>query len=332
MQQYIRHVRVDADGGKFSTFSDGDTGLRVRFEVHQAVRGTPPYAVIMLSNVNTETKNAFQKEYKKVSLSAGYREQGSNPPVLFSGNIIQARIFREDVTDTVLQVVATGHEKEARNYAVVNKALASGHTMDDRVQVAVAAFKELGVQAGSIASLGTYKFPRNFVAHGMAHDLLREICNATQADWWLNDNKLHIAKARETIPGNTTVLNANTGLVGIPEQTIEGVQFNCLLNSAIVPGARVKIDNRSITQAQFSPAYGGETTNRLYLDPNTLGLSADGVYKVLKVQHSGDTRGNDYITHGWCVALGADNRALRAAGVYDDLTQGLPTGLPYSQG
>lgn len=67
MQQYIRHVRVDADGGKFSTFSDGDTGLRVRFEVHQAVRGTPPYAVIMLSNVSTETKSAFQKEYKKVS-------------------------------------------------------------------------------------------------------------------------------------------------------------------------------------------------------------------------------------------------------------------------
>lgn len=162
------------------------------------------------------------------------------------------------MTDTVLQIVATGHEKEARNYAVVNKALASGHTMDDRVQVAVAAFKELGVQAGSIASLGTYKFSRNFVAHGMAHDLLREICNATQADWWLNDNKLHIAKAKGTIPGNTIVLNANTGLVGIPEQTIEGVQFNCLLNAAIVPGARVKIDNRSITQAQFSPAYRGD--------------------------------------------------------------------------
>ncbi len=30
------------------------------------------------------------------------------------------------MTDTVLQIVATGHEKEARNYAVVNKALASG--------------------------------------------------------------------------------------------------------------------------------------------------------------------------------------------------------------
>lgn len=328
-QQYIRHVEVRANGGAFKCFSDGDQGLRTRFQVNQAVAGTPPTSVIMLSNINGETKNAFQTEYKKVSLLAGYRDGGMAQ--MFDGVIIQARVFREDVTDTVLQIVARGQFNEARNFAVVNKALASGHTVNDRVQVAVDAFKELGVQPGTIASLGNYKFPRNFVAHGMASDLMREICRATEADWWIADNRLHIVKKKDTLPGNTIVLNADTGLVGIPEQTIEGVQFTCLLNYEIKAGCKVKIDNRSITRAQFSASPAAEPANQLYLDPKTLGLSADGVYKVLKVAHTGDTRGNEYYTHGWCVAVGADNKALRAQGVYTDMVQDLPTGLPYKQ-
>ncbi len=81
-------------------------------------------------------------------------------------------MFRENPTDTVLQIVARS-SNSARNYATVNKAISSGHTMDDRVQIAVEAFKKQGVLPGVIESLGTTKFPRNFVAHGMAHDLLR---------------------------------------------------------------------------------------------------------------------------------------------------------------
>jgi hypothetical protein len=329
-QQYIRHVEVRPEGGDRTYASDGDTGLRTRFQVNQAIAGSPPTAVIMLTNINTETKNKFQKEFKKVSLFAGYRDGGKAQ--LFSGSIIQARVFREDVTDTVLQITARGQENEARNFAVVNKALASGHTVNDRVQVAVDAFKKMGVQAGTINSLGKYKFPRNYIAHGMAHDLLREICRGSQANWWIADNKLHVLKSNETLPGNIIVLNADTGLIGIPEQTIEGVQFTCLMNYEVKAGAKVKIDNRSITQAQFSANPTAEPANQLYLDPNTLGLSADGIYKVLKVVHTGDTRGNEFYSHGWCVALGADNKALRAQGVYTDMVQDVPTGLPYNQG
>ncbi len=130
------------------------------------------------------------------------------------------------------------------------------------------------------------------------------------------------------LPNGVIELNSNTGLVGMPEQTIEGVQFTALLNPSIVPGCRVKLDNRSITQAQFGTSYNSDSTNALYLDPNTLGLNADGLYKVLKVAQVGNTRGNEYHTHGWCVGIGADNKALRSQGVYDDVNVGIPDSLP----
>lgn len=327
MQQYIRNVRLTAGNGQFVAASDGN-GLCIRFQVEQAVRGTPAHAIIDVLNTKSETNAKFtSKQYTQVSLAAGYREQGGSPPTIFTGEAIQARVFRENATDTVLQIVARSSDK-ARNFAYVNKALASGHTADDRLQIAVEAFKQQGVMPGIIESIGTIKYPRNFVAHGMAHDLLRELCTARQAKWWIQGEKLNVVRDNSALPNSTIVLTSATGLIGIPEQTIEGVQFTALLNPLIVPGCRVKIDNRSITQAQFGASYASEGTNQLYLDPNTLGLNADGLYKVLKVAHTGNTRGNEFYTHGWCVGIGADNAALRAQGVYDDVNMGVPDAFP----
>lgn len=331
MQQYIRHVRLSVNGGQFVAESDGN-GLCIRFQVEQAVRGTPAHAIIDVLNTSGQTNVRFtSKQYTQVELAAGYRSHGGNPPTIFRGEIIQARVSRESITDTVLQLLARSSDT-ARNFATVNKALASGHTMDDRVQIAVEAFKKQGVMPGVIESLGKTKFPRNYVATGMAHDLLREICIGRQAKWWVHDEKLNIVRDNSALPNGVIVLNSATGLVGIPEQTIEGVQFNALLNPSIVPGCRVKIDNKSITQAHFNPSFAAEGSNQLYLDPNTLGLNADGLYKVLKVAHQGNTRGNEYYTHGWCVGIGADNRALRQQGVYDDVNVGIPDSFPVEGG
>ncbi len=77
------------------------------------------------------------------------------------GQIRQARNLREDVTDKVLVIIATD-SGDARNFAVVNKSLASGHTHMDRAQAAIDALKALGVQQGYIdtAALSKIKFPR----------------------------------------------------------------------------------------------------------------------------------------------------------------------------
>ncbi len=118
----------------------------------------------------------MRKEKAPVTLKAGYRDGGMG--VIFQGEILQVRNGRESVADTYVHVIATSGEN-GRNYATVNKALASGHTYSDRLKIAMDSFKAMGLKQGFVTNSTSVSFPRNFVAHGMAADLMREICRAT---------------------------------------------------------------------------------------------------------------------------------------------------------
>lgn len=294
-RQYLRYVEATING--VTVRSDGDNGLRIVFGTRQAVTGTPHHCNIIITNPAPKTIAAMRKEKAKVTLKAGYVD--IPPGLIFEGEILQVRNGRESVTDTYVHVIATSGEN-GRNYATVNKALASGHTYADRVDVAMKAFQGFGLQKGFIDQLNQRKFPRNFVAHGMAHDLMREICRANGASWFIQGDKVHLLKSQNTLPGGTHIINADTGMVGLPEQTIEGVIVKVLLNYDIYPGSKVKLNNASVQQASFSPSNSQSTTNEFFKPGGALALSADGTYKVWRVEHEGDTRGQNYYTTLTC--------------------------------
>lgn len=296
-EQYLRTLTASVNG-KSVTYAN-TTDLRIRFDTHQAVKGTPHHCNIVFTNLAPATIAAMRKENAKVTLKAGYQSGAAG--LIFEGEVLQVRSGRENVSDTYCHVLATSGGN-GRNYATVNKALAAGHTHRDRIGVALDAMKPFGIVPGFIDELGKRKFPRNFVAHGMAHDLLREVCEAAGATWHIQGNRLNILKAGTTLPGGMIVINAKTGMVGLPEQTIEGVIVRCLLNPNLYPGGKVQLNNASIQQAALSPSTGAQGTNTLFGEGGILALSADGTYKIWRVEHEGDTRGQAYYTTITCTA------------------------------
>jgi hypothetical protein len=80
-------------------------------------------------------------------------------------------------------------------------------------------------------------------------------------------------------------------LVGTPEQTNEGIKVKCLLNPLILIGGKLKIDE------QFSAA-SSENGALVKID-------ADGIYRVLGVSMSGDTRGTDWYSSIVCIGVDA---------------------------
>ena len=114
-------------------------------------------------------------------------------------------------------------------------------------------------------------------------------------------------------------LNSDTGMIGLPEQTLDGVVVRCLLNYRILPAQKIRISEGSIQQAAFSPAYAGALNNELL--QNQLGLAADGIYKALLVEHNGDTRGPNWYTEIVCVkADGGASPSLYARGITEEQT------------
>ena len=288
-EQWIRQVKLTV--GDDSEELDL-SALRIRFDVRQADIQTPGTADILVTNPSPQTAANARKEYTKVTLQAGY---AGNVGTIFEGKVAQMRYGRENPTDTYLAILATDNG-QAHNYAIVNKTLAAGHTFRDQIDVCLEALKPFGVTAGYIADLPSVTLPRGAAMFGMVRDKLRDICAATGTSWSVQQGKLNVIKSDSYQPGDAIVVNSQTGMVGMPVQTIDGIEVRMLLNPQVQPGRRIKINQADVQQAAFSPAYTGAVANAMI--PS---LADDGIYKVLVVSHSGDTRGNPYYTDVICI-------------------------------
>ncbi|BAU89380.1 hypothetical protein MPPM_0775 [Methylorubrum populi] len=312
-EQYLRTVRLFADGREvFSArekTGEAPGALRIRFQVQQMDASKPNVCSVIVTNPAPSSVKTFMQERKKISLSVGYQ---NHDQVVFKGEIIQTRSGREDITDTYMHVIARSMDR-ARNYATVNQALAAGHTYRDRIDVAVKAMREYGMEVGHIADLGNKKFPRNYIAFGMAKDLLREVCEGAGASWSIQNNVFQVVKNDQALPNSRVVLNSNTGLIGRPVQTIQGVEGRALLNPMLKPGGLVEINEKSVEQATINPAYRGEQYNSMIQR-----IAADGVYKLYVVEHIGDTRGLEFYTDFIGIANGDPiSKALASRGISD---------------
>lgn len=301
-RQYLREISLVLEGG-------GDSldlsSFRVAFQVvHGETITSPQSARITIYNLRSETERQIQKEFSKVSLSGGYQ---GNSGLIFKGEIIQAVRGRENPVDTFITLVAKDSDT-AHNYGVVNKALAAGHTYKDQVMECFKAMQPHGVELGFIADLGPKRMSRGVVLHGMAKDLLRTIGFETRTTASVQNGKLQMVKNDGFTPGEAIVLNSRTGMIGRPEQTIDGIVARCLLNPRIYPGVKLKIDEASISQQLFSPDYTAEKNNSMI--PET---AADGIYKVLFVDHAGDSRGGPWYTISTCLSASGSNIPLGLA-------------------
>lgn len=295
-RQWIRYFGLSIET------SDGTidvSNLRGRFSVRYATVQSPNSAEIIITNLSEATAQKINKEGQKVTLTAGYEDGHA---IIFSGNIVQKRVGRENPVDTYLSIIAEDGSR-AYNYATVSKTLAAGSTFRDQVDVVLEAMKPHGVTAGYIADLGSKKMPGPRTLFGMARDVMRDIATSTGATWTIENGKLDVVKANASKPGDVIVLNSTTGMIGRPVQTFDGIIARMLLNTRVKPNGRIKIDQGSIDAAAASTVYGDQVkANNDFLEGM---LATDGIYKIVVVEHHGDSRGNPWYTEVVCIRADA---------------------------
>lgn len=272
--------------------------LRIRFSVRRGDITTPNSADIRVYNVNDQTaKKAQLKEFERVVLQAGY---AGNFGVIFDGTIKQVRRGRESQTDTYIDITAADGDS-AYNFAVMNTSLAAGSTANDHLQAALKSMESRGITMGEGGALSANKLPRGKVMFGMARDYLDTLGKTQDLSWSFQDGKLTMIPNTAYLPGEAAVINSATGMVGLPEQTQNGITVKMLLNPGVRIGRRLQINNASIQQYR----YGLGLSNAVQNDFTHMSakLDADGFYKVLVANHSGDSRGNEWYTDVICISV-----------------------------
>ena len=304
-RQWLRKARLTV--GNAAGNGRDLSELRFTFNVKAADLQTPNAATIRVFNLSDGTSNEVQNEYTKVTLQAGYEETGIG--VIFEGEIKQIRRGREDSKTRYLDIVAADGDPQL-NFGVINIALAAGASHADQIKALSTA---MGAPIGYMPDLTTGQLPRGKALYGMARDHLRMICDSAGLTYSIQNGKLIFLPLNGFKPGEAVVLNAQTGMVGWPEQTENGIKVRCLINPQLEIGCKLQLDNKSIVQALQDPSLQGQLAFANL--QASVPLNDDGLYRIYVLEHVGDTRGNDWYSDIICLSIdGTVPNALAAKG------------------
>jgi hypothetical protein len=230
-------------------------------------------------------------EFDEVILSAGYE---GDAHVIFRGNIKHA-VSYWDQGDRKVDIQAADGDHDYRD-AIVQTVLSAGTSDVEEVKAVLRAMPN--TKPGQIASHGKKRI-RAKVISSPAREVMHGVSAALDAHWSIQDGFLQVVESTGVLDTDAIVLNEQTGLLAAPELSDKGIRVTSLLNPYIGINGKLQLNNSDVkieTKQFYTSGPKVKTKHLVRLSPN-------GVYKVFKLRHEGDSRGEGK-TISECVALG----------------------------
>ena len=119
---------------------------------------------------------------------------------------------------------------------------------------------------------------------GMSKDYLAQIAKSANATYYSEDGKVNIINIVQE-PGNRIKsYGPRNGLLGTPSQNELGISCEVLLDPSVNINTFFHIDNERIAGYQYQ------------VGQPVRSLDNEGIYRVIRLTHIGDTRGEDWKT------------------------------------
>lgn len=269
-------VMVDIGGGKIFDVSE----LRCTFQIIKTAIREPNQSILTIYNLSPEDENKLIQNGQRIIIEAGY--SGSQYGMIFSGNIIQALRSKENGVDYTLTLVSMDSERYV-TYGLIGVSLVAQQTARDAVN---ALLTKSSFQAGAGFLTDTsIKYPRGKVMFGQSTDFLEQISVSQNATYYTDDGKVNIVTATDVGKNKVLSFGPQTGLIGSPIQNELGIECDLLLNPHIQLNSLFHVDNKKVQNYRYTP---GQPVRS---------LDSEGLYRVIKLTHEGDTRGEEWTTH-----------------------------------
>ncbi len=277
-------------------------------------------------NLSTATQNRIMaQEFSRIQVIAGYDgnpdDAGNYPDrnvgLIFNGDIRFTVAGKDNITDSWVLVQCID-SWQGHLYAGVRTTVAAGWKYKDLFEAGMKTYQPFGISAGSVPDFPDTVFPRGRVLVGNTSDLMNSIAGKCDANWWYENNQVNIVPESKYID-EVVVLNANTGLIGMPQQTMgAGVNVRCLINPKIKLGGLIRLDQASVYRTSLSNEQIGTSPGRLSESASNGNLTVDGLtgaqpasvntdgdYTVGSIDYTGDTRGKNWYMDLLCLAKGS---------------------------
>lgn len=253
------------------------TDLRVRFEITKDLFGYPNLGDIQIFNLSRDKVTAISQEFTLIELQVGY---GGGLDTVFRGDIRNIVNRREGV-DTITQFYAGDGERATRD-ARISKTYAAGTSIKQIVKEIAETFK---IPTAKLDGLNTTRTnQRGQTIASASKDAMDKLADDYKFHWSIQDGEL-VTQDRESYDKDNTVFNINrsTGMIGSPTITELGADVRTLMNPRLNPYRAVQI---TTPDAEIN-------VGNLFFRTKVPTLGT-GLFRINKVIHTGDTRGNDW--------------------------------------
>ncbi len=260
------------------------TGLKVVFSIEKSMSAEPNRSNIQIYNLAPATQNFILSDAKRIIIEAGY-ENSEQYGLIFDGDIVKAIRRAAQSIDKITEVIAQDGDMFL-NSGFISVSYSAGQTTESVLsQMQGIADEDMAMGSVSNDLKGT-KLARGKAMFGQPKDYATMLAKTEGALFYVNDRKINLVKPGDLPEGEIVNLSPSSGLIGTPEQNDSSVKGKCLLNPLLNVNKLVHISNEFVQE-----------TNQI----GKASLSS-GVYKIIKLTHSGDTHGNNWYTDFEAVA------------------------------
>jgi len=255
--------------------------LQITFETYQTIQQGFWYCDIVIYNLNSPLEQQVLLQGMTVTLDAGY--QGQPYGTIFKGSLLQPLWERENGTDDKLTLHCVCGLVEVNNNFIAQTI--AGGLSQRQIVAQMAAACHFPLDSSNVDELSSSKQTRASTYFGQPGEFFQDIADFNNANLWFSNMAVNIRNLRQQTEIPTLSYGPDSGLIGTPKQTQDGVVMTVNLD------ARVQL----MTQVQLQEGVIISQLPRNIPSYPTI-LDANGLYIVGAVKHFGDSRGNSWDT------------------------------------
>ena len=241
---FLRKVRVTFnDGTILNPGDDTDPQIKISFQVERSLSGKANTASMSIWNLGSGLREALGKELDTFTIEAGYLPTigGGNVGVIAKCNIRDVKHER-DGPDIVTNVNGGDGDKALRK-AVLSKTWPAGTKGETVLRDLHKELAKHDIAQGEWKDLD--RLPEFRRPHSMCSTCARELDHLGRSGksyWSIQNHVLEVVPGDGTI-GQMIYVTPESGLIGSPCITDNGVTFKVMLNPEIAPGRPVYVSS-----------------------------------------------------------------------------------------
>jgi hypothetical protein len=308
-------VQYQTDSGTQSAVLTSNSwepeALRMTFDVVQSMLPSPWwYADIMVYNLDTPTTQNILVNATWVTLKAGFQTGPTLSSTIWDGPILQVLFDREQVVDARVTLHCVANPLVMDEIVGFSMGPYASQAQLVAKMAATTGLPGISAANGTLSGraaqvLAAKQYPRGNTVFGKTGKYLHQIADDQFMTTWRDGSKAYMSEVSngEAVPAPNLVYsppfppnsappdlprNTTQSIIGTPRQTPFGVIFTVLLDPRLkvrLPPLVVQLTRTLITQIAVQP---GQTAASPY--------SANLLFFVAQVRHTGDSRGNDWYT------------------------------------